>query len=536
MPRAAFTASFRNHFQPLDNIFATLAPAQPTANAHDVFVRVSELLDVWAERLSDLDSRPQHTAGLWCNTPAADTGSAAQAATISLSFGITATKPDGHPEGFDRLSPPEVPEPVDLDPLPVVPAAAPRPGLIETLDAADNAGTAYTLLVGETAQGTIGVNGDRDFYAVTLQAGQTYSFALVGTGVNNVVDPYLRLMDQSGTFELAFNDDGLPNNNSVFTYTPSATGTYYVSAGSFDDIGTGQYGVTVTQGTRPSFDIPMGAGAIDADRTWAAAPGTGVVVTYAFRATPAGYTVSGSNIASFTPLTATEITAVRAALQAWSDLSGITFVEVNPGGYSDNATMLFANYSDATDGAGAFAFFPGSTASTASAGDVWLNTNSIPTGSAILPGSYAYSAIMHEIGHAIGLSHPGNYNAGPGQTITYANNAQFTEDSDQYSLMSYFDEANTGAQFFGHPESPMLFDVYAVQQIYGANAATRAGDTTYGYNSNAGGIFDFATNTIAAFTIWDGGGIDTIDASGSTVDATIDLNEGRFSSINSAIS
>ena len=224
------------------------------------------------------------------------------------------------------------------------------------------------------------------------------------------------------------------------------------------------------------------------------------------------------NTYPFQQLTGAQIAAVSAALQLISDVSGLTFTRVDDGGgYSDNATMLFSRYK-ANDGAGAYASYPGSAAASSAAGDVRLNDGSVSTSS--LPnGSYSFAAILHEIGHAIGLSHPGSYNAGPGQTITYANNAQFTEDSDQYSLMSYFDEANTGAQFFGHPESPMLFDVYAVQQIYGANAATRAGNTIYGYNSNAGGIYDFATNTIAAFTIWDGGGIDTIDASGSTADA-----------------
>ncbi len=391
------------------------------------------------------------------------------------------------------------------------------------------------LQSGQTAQGNLAFNADRDFYAVDLVAGQTYSFAMTGTGVFNVVDPFLRLMDTNGTTELVNDDDSMPNNNSVFTYTATSTGRYYISAGSFGDTGTGQYGIAFTQGTRPTFDIPMGAGAIDADRTWANVPGAGAVVTYAFRLSPATYSAGASDISTFTPLTQTQIDAVHAALQAWSEISGITFVEVNPGGNTDNATMLFGNYTDGDDGAGAFAYYPGSTASTAAAGDVWLNTNSIPTGSVISPGSYAFNAIVHEIGHAIGLSHPGAYNAGPGQSITYANNAQFTEDSNQYSVMSYFDEANTGAQFFGYPQAPMMFDIYAVQQIYGANNSTRAGNTIYGYNSNAGGIYDFNTNPIRAFTIWDGGGIDTIDASGSSVDAIIDLNEGRFSSINSAI-
>jgi len=438
-------------------------------------------------------------------------------------------------EKFDAISPPQPPDPTVIETVSGdIMFTSVTADVTETTDAAGNTSTTYQLQVGQSAQGTLGFVGDRDWFAVDLVANQVYSFALTGTGTNNVVDPYLRLMSSNGLTELKFDDDSLPGNNSVFTYTPTSSGTYYVAAGAFDDLETGQYGVSVTAGARPSFDTQMGAGVIDGDRAWNTTPGTGVSVTYAFRQSAATYTVSGSDISTFTQLTATEIAAVRLALQAWSEVSGINFVEVNPGGYSDNATMLFANYSDANDGAGAFAFFPGSTASTASAGDVWLNTNSIPTASTINFGSFAYSAIMHEIGHAIGLSHPGVYNAAPGVSITYANNAQFTQDSHQFSIMSYFDEANTGSQFIGYAETTMLFDVLSAQSIYGVNLATRSGDTVYGFNSNAGAVYDFGTNTNAAFAIWDGGGADTLDASGYTTNQIISLIEGVYSTIGSS--
>ncbi len=545
MRRAQLKASFTTTFN-----FANPA-ADVHTTAHDVLARVMDIVTAWDDGLPGNSSH--HLSVSWCGTP-----NESNDIKLKVSFDDAFDSAAGHHsvgafnwthaneapakagtgELFDDFTradnggadaPPAAPLP-----NPGFSAAGPLPTVIESVDAANDTSTFYVLQAGQTAQGNIAFNSDRDFYAVNLVAGQTYSFAMTGTGVFNVVDPYLRLMDSTGTTELIHDDDSLPGNNSVFSYTAASSGTYYISAGSFADTGTGQYGISFTAGTRPSFDFSMGAGVIDADASWNNFPGGGAVVTYAFRLSPATYTAGTHNIASFTPLTATEMDAVRATLQAWSEASGITFVEVNPGGYSDSATMLFGNYTD-NDGAGAFAYFPGSTSSTAQAGDVWLNTNSIPAGSVISPGSYAYNAIMHEIGHAIGLSHPGSYNAAVGQSITYDNNAQFTEDSNQYSVMSYFDEANTGAQFFGYPESPMMFDIYAVQQIYGANNTTRAGNTTYGYNSNAGGIYDFNTNTIPAFTIWDGGGIDTIDASGSTVDAFIDLNEGRFSSINSAI-
>src|ERR1044071_6897389 len=80
------------------------------------------------------------------------------------------------------------------------------PTLVESTDAPANAGTPYTLSVGTTAQGTISAFGDRDWYRVTLVAGQTYTFAEIGTGQNSLQDTYLNLHDSNGAI-IAFNDD-----------------------------------------------------------------------------------------------------------------------------------------------------------------------------------------------------------------------------------------------------------------------------------------------------------------------------------------
>jgi serralysin len=405
------------------------------------------------------------------------------------------------------------------------------PNIIETIDAAASSLTAYTLTPGQTAQGLLSTGADHDWYAVALTAGQIYTFALTGTGTNNVTDTFLRLMGTDGTTELASNDDGLEGSNSLITFTATATGTYYLDAGSFDNLGAGQYGLSFTAGNRASFDVQMGAGVIDTDYSWSVTPGTGAVVTYGFRQSAATYTAGGSNISTFTQLTAAEIASVESALQMFSELSGITFQRINPTGTTNDATMLFGNYTDSTDVAGAFAYYPGSTANTIPDGDVWLNTTSVSTTS--LPaGSYSASTIMHEIGHALGLSHPGLYNAAPGVNITYGANAQFLQDTNQYSIMSYFNESNTGASNYNSdPDTPMILDVLALQNIYGANTSTRNTNTTYGFNSNAGPMYDFTLNTSPALCIWDGGGIDMLDCSGATQKQIIDLNEGGFSNI-----
>ncbi|MEZ5785116.1 MAG: M10 family metallopeptidase C-terminal domain-containing protein [Xanthobacteraceae bacterium] len=403
--------------------------------------------------------------------------------------------------------------------------------MIETADAAANASTTYNLSIGQTAGGTIGSSGDHDWYRINLIAGQTYTFAAAGTGVSTVHlhDPVLYLRDSAGN-QVAWDDDGGPGANSSFTFTASTSGTYYLDVAAYSASQTGTYTLSTTTGSRAYYDETMGAGVLlRPDLSWSS-PGTAATISYGFRQSTAPYTVSGSDISTFSQLTPAEIAAVQTILGLWSSFANITFTQVNPGGYTDSASMLFANYTDYYDGAGAFAFYPGSTASSSYAGDVWLNTSSVSTSS--LPfGGYSFFAIMHEVGHAIGLAHPGDYNAAPGVSITYANSAQFIQDTQQYTIMSYFDETYTGASSFGYADAPMLFDIYAIQQLYGANFSTNTGNTTYGFNSNAGAIYNFSSNTNPAFCIWDAGGTDTLDCSGYGSDQVINLHAGTYSNI-----
>ena len=114
-------------------------------------------------------------------------------------------------------------------------------------------------------------------------------------------------------------------------------------------------------------------------------------------------------------------------------------------------------------------------------------------------GSYGYQTYLHEIGHALGLGHAGNYN----ETATYPYDALYRNDSWATSVMSYFTQTENdyfNGQGFSrlHLVTPMVADILAVQSLYGLSTTTRSGDTTYGFNSNAGGIY----NATAAFPFW----------------------------------
>jgi Ca2+-binding RTX toxin-like protein len=155
--------------------------------------------------------------------------------------------------------------------------------------------------------------------------------------------------------------------------------------------------------------------------------------------------------------------------------------------------------------------------------------------------SQGYNGFVHEIGHALGLSHPGPYNV----IASYGADAVYAQDTRMFTVMSYFGGWREGATTDGertwsfsldgsdlYPSTPMLHDIYAIQQIYGADPNTRAGDTIYGFNSTADRpVFHFNSDTTPILTIWDAGGHDTLDVSGYGQDQVINLNPGTYSNI-----
>ena len=385
---------------------------------------------------------------------------------------------------------------------------------------AGNATTTASLTLGAAAtDGDLEQTGDRDWYAVTLQAGETYEFVTSGTGGGTDVDTTLTLRSGAGSV-LAFNDD-YSGTYSRIRFTAETSGTYYLDVGAWVDSGAGDYQV------RASVAEPLtlftddqianqllntywgGAGAA---RSWDVAEGGALTV-------------------NVTALTATGQFLAREALNLWSDVLGVSFNEVATGGQ-----IVF---DDDEDGAFASTTRVGNTITgvEVNVSESWLTSS----GSTL--DSYTFQAFIHEIGHALGLGHGGNYNS----SANYDQDASYLNDAWSTTIMSYFDQ-NENSYFddlgFSRVYSitPRSADVLAIQLSYGAATTTRTGDTVYGVGNTSGravlGVGDEATNAagyLLGFTIVDHGGVDTLNYSTFSSAQLINLNAETFSNVGGSI-
>ncbi|WP_448107834.1 serralysin family metalloprotease [Pseudomonas azerbaijanoccidentalis] len=285
---------------------------------------------------------------------------------------------------------------------------------------------------------------------------------------------------------------------------------------------------------KPSFSVDQAATQLVRDgAAYQDKDGSGKIeLTYTFLTSASSSTMYKHGITGFSQFSAQQKTQAVLAMQSWADVANVTFTEKASGG---DGHMTFGNYSGGQDGAAAFAYLPGTGAGYDGTSWYLINSSYTPNKTPDL-NNYGRQTLTHEIGHTLGLAHPGDYNAGEGAP-TY-NDASYGQDTRGYSVMSYWSESNTSQNFSkggveAYSSGPLMDDIAAIQQLYGANTTTRTGDTTYGFNSNAGRDFLSASSAAdkVVFSVWDAGGKDTLDFSGFTQNQKINLNEASFSDV-----
>ncbi|WP_017715266.1 M10 family metallopeptidase [Kamptonema formosum] len=223
---------------------------------------------------------------------------------------------------------------------------------------------------------------------------------------------------------------------------------------------------------------------------------------------------------------------VRQIMQKYDEILPFNIVEVPDRPPSEGQIRIMFSNGDGSNNFYAYAYQPPQESSGVSqqiAGDVHLSRDyetdpneAFSSG----PGSFGYEALIHEIGHALGLKHPYDYSNSTQsdanqQAVEVGPFLSAAKDNDTNTVMSY-NFAGVGAK------SPMAFDVRALQDLYGMSDFNST-DTTY--------TFDIGTFFDVKQSIWDAAGADTLDfaALPATDSYYFDMNEGGRNTTTSAL-
>lgn len=220
------------------------------------------------------------------------------------------------------------------------------------------------------------------------------------------------------------------------------------------------------------------------------------------------------NTASVTgAVNAAQAPMIAKAFEAWSNVANIKFTPVTETADGTVGDIRVAFTSAIS--AGYWGYSLGVSDGRANAhGDIWIDDTYI--GQSFAPGTYNYMAMLHEIGHSLGLKH--TFEA-PKIPVGF--------DNQRYSIMSYtspekvwwFNPATGRSEFL--IKTPMVYDILAIQKLYGANTSYHTGADTYAFDPGAPSFE----------TIWDAGGTDTFSVAAFTQACTVDLRPGAYSSL-----
>ncbi|QAU35559.1 pre-peptidase C-terminal domain-containing protein [Janthinobacterium sp. 17J80-10] len=370
--------------------------------------------------------------------------------------------------------------------------------------------TTGTLAPNGVASGRINFANDVDWVKVSLEAGKVYTFQ--AESQLNWISPDLKLslyLANGTLVEQADDIDIITGGNYSLKLTPElayvapVSGEYYLAV---EGKGwTGDYSLQAYNETVQSYvnDLLLGL-------KWGAdAMGTGQTITYSFPTALDPYYEGYVN--GFQPFTNAQSLDAIEIMQQWSSLANILFTQVDGNGNIDFNWADGSDFFDSSVAAVTLLYATSQYSTQFAETDVFMNNATLGANVDPLPGQFEYFTLLHEIGHAIGLDHPGSYGDKSSNFLPHA------LDNQAFTVMSYLEKLDSNIWNL----NPGILDIATIQYLYGANMTTNASDTNYVYSD----ITEYHG------AIWDAGGNDTLDASNQTIDARLFLTAGTLSSI-----
>ena len=393
--------------------------------------------------------------------------------------------------------------------------------ITETTDAPQNSSTPYTVSPGDTFNGSLYHGAEEDWVRIELTEGVTYTVSMIA---GTMSDPYLWLIDSAGIVIETDDDSGLGNNAQI-VFTPTASGTYYIVAGTASGgfgggNDTGTYSVTVNIGEPP----PGGGDPLNAITWGYTAPST-INVYFV----PGGVTFDDEHGAPqiTSDWSAAEQAQAMAAFGTFEDVANVHFNVVTDAAEAD-FFMVESTDSGSAPGywsvAGGTVTLDGTTYSDLDGFGVFYGNDPGWTEEGLQQGGAGFATLLQGIGLGMGLAYPhddggaSNVMQGVSAPGDYGdadlNQGVFTMMSNNHGWPAGPDGAGASSGH-GYQGAPMALDIAVLQSLYGANNSHNSGDDIYVLPSaNEAGTF--------YSSIWDTGGTDTIMYTGSDA-AVIDL-------------